>query len=69
MMNFPHDIHFYRITNTTRWEMGVFNLYCSYDKWPSIKTVFRAVAHFNGLYVSFDEFQIEKDTVMYRDMY
>ena len=69
MMKLPHDIHFYRITNTTLLEMEIFNIYCSYDKWPSIKTVFRTVADFYGLYVSFDVFQIEKETVMYRDMY
>lgn len=66
-MNFPHDIHFYRITNSTLCEMGVFNIYCSYDKWPSIKTVFRTVADFYDLHVSFDAFQIEKDTVMHCD--
>ena len=68
-MKFPHDIHFYYIEGNERAELGMFALYCSYDKWPSIKTVFRAVADICGLYVSFDEFQIEKDTVMYRDMY
>ena len=70
MMKFPHDIHFYFIDGNEREELGMFVVYCSYDEWPAFKkNIFRVLAEYDGPYVSFDEFQIEKDTVMYRGMY